>query len=384
MSDYSPAISITVVLFAALTMWLLYRQIGGKALLFAVFFALPSYNRQYMVLPVLLLLFDKALLEKPMHWLRCWIFSCFLAGLYYPLYGGALLLGTLPSGIRMLLRAIKETDWKTERKKPSFYILWFLTLVPVVLCLPLLLRMLRHTLTYSSQTLLADGISLFGQTPPDTFLPYLSGQWRDRLYLVYRFFLPMLPLWILGCLCLQVVMQLLSDKRAAKGMQKHSGFSLLFGLLAAFLTLAISYTYTLVRADTGVILQRTAPVLIAVFGMFLPVLLLRNRKMFPGRTTALLLGICFSLPFIIYHEINDMKFPNMWTYPDGQASLIMDDTSKLYNTYTVPDTFLAMDEVPILDHTMLGNGFMVADQVPYLTAYETVMQKCDSVQKQTW
>ena len=27
---------------------------------------------------------------------------------------------------------------------------------------------------------------------------------------------------------------------------------------------------------------------------------------------------------------------------------------------------------------------MVADQVPYLTAYETVMQKCDSVQKQTW
>lgn len=383
-SDYSPAISITVVLFAALTMWLLYRQIGGKSLLFAVFFALPSYNRQYMVLPVLLLLFDKALLEKPMHWLRCWIFSCFLAGLYYPLYGGALLLGTLPSGIRMLLRAIKETDWKTERKKPSFYILWFLTLVPVVLCLPLLLRMLRHTLTYSSQTLLADGISLFGQTPPDTFLPYLSGQWRDRLYLVYRFFLPMLPLWILGCLCLQVVMQLLSDKRAAKGMQKHGGFSPLFGLLAAFLTLAISYTYTLVRADTGVILQRTAPVLIAVFGMFLPVLLLRNRKMFPGRTTALLLGICFSLPFIIYHEINDMKFPNMWTYPDGQAALIMDDTSKLYNTYTVPDTFLAMDEVPILDHTMLGNGFMVADQVPYLTAYETVMQKCDSVQKQTW
>ncbi len=70
--------------------------------------------------------------------------------------------------------------------------------------------------------------------------------------------------------------------------------------------------------------------------------------------------------------------------PDGQAALIMDDTSKLYNTYTVPDTFLAMDEVPILDHTMLGNGFMVADQVPYLTAYETVMQKCDSVQKQTW
>ena len=364
-SDYSPAISITVVLFAALTMWLLYRQIGGKALLFAVFFALPSYNRQYMVLPILLLLFDKALLQKPMHWLRCWIFSCFLAGLYYPLYGGALLLGTLPLGIRMLVRAVKETDWKTERKKPSFYMLWLLTLVPVVLCLPLLLRMLRHTLTYSSQTLLADGISLFGQTPPDTFLPYLSGQWRDRLYLVYRFFLPMLPLWILGHLCLHVLLQIFSGKNTAKEMQKRSISRLFFG------------------PDTGVILQRTAPVLIAVFGMFLPVLLLGDRQL-PGKTTALLLGICFSLPLIIYHEVNDMKFPNMWTYPDGQASLVMDDTSKLYNTYSVPDTFLAMDEVPISDHSMLGSGFMVADQVSYLTTYEAVMQKCDSVQKQTW
>lgn len=383
-SDYSPAISITVVLFAVLTMWLLYRQIGGKALLFAVFFALPSYNRQYMVLPVLLLLFDKTLLQKPMHWLRCWIFSCFLAGLYYPLYGGALLLGTLPLGIRMLVCAVKETDWKTELKKPSFSILWLLTLVPVLLCLPLLLRMLRHTLTYSSQTLLADGISLFGQTPPDMFLPYLSGQWRDRLYLLYRFFLPMLPLWILGYLCLHVLLQTLSGKRAAKEMQKSGVPPLFFGLLAAFLTLAISYTYTLVRADTGVILQRTAPVLIAVFGMFLPVLLIRDSQSLPGRTTALLLGICFSLPLMIYHEVNDMKFPNMWTYPDGQAALVMDDTSKLYNTYAVPDTFLAMDEVPISDRSMLGGGFMVADQVSYLTAYETVMQKCDSVQEHTW
>lgn len=383
-SDYSPAISITVVLFAALTMWLLYRQIGGKALLFAVFFALPSYNRQYMVLPVLLLLFDKTLLQKPMHWLRCWIFSCFLAGLYYPLYGGALLLGTLPLGIRMLLRAVKETDWKSELKKPSFSILWLLTLVPVMLCLPLLLRMLRHTLTYSSQTLLADGISLFGQTPPDMFLPYLSGQWRDRLYLVYRFFLPMLPLWILGYLCVHVLLQPLSGKWAAKDMQKSSVSPIFFGLLAAFLTLAISYTYTLVRADTGVILQRTAPVLIAVFGMFLPMLLLGDGRKLPRKTVALLLGICFSLPLMIYHEVGDMKFPNMWTYPDGQAALVMDDTSKLYNTYAVPDTFLAMDEVPISDRSMLGGGFMVADQVSYLTAYEAVMQKCDSVQDKTW
>ena len=373
-SDYSPAISIMVVLFCILTMYLLCRHVGSaNALLFAVCFALPAYNRQYMLLPVLLLLFLKELLDKPGTWLKAWIFSCFLAGLYYPLYGAAALVGTLPLGIYMLVRYLRATDWKKEIRRPGFYIGWSLCLLPIVLCIPLLLRMVSHTLVYSGQTTLADGISLYGQTTPDFFLPILAGTHEYmRLWLYYgvRFFLPILPFAIGSAL----LMILLLKKRQKEDNERRI---LAFGFLGMMLALAVSYTYTLVRADVNMILSRTAPVLIAVFGMFLPVLLINYGKEQISRVTQtiIILG-CFSLPLLIYPKVSSMKFPDMWIYPNGEAELILDDKDKLFSYYEVPASFISMKEIDLPDTSMLGDGFMVADQIHYLTTYATVMEKC--------
>ncbi len=367
-SDYSPAVSIMVVLFCIITMYLLCRHVGGaNALLFAVCFALPAYNRQYMLLPVLLLLFLKELLDKPGTWLKAWVFSCFLAGLYYPLYGAAALVGTLPLGIYMLIRYLRTTDWKKEIKRPAFYIGWLLCLLPIALCVPLLLRMVSHTLVYSGQTTLADGISLYGQTAPDFFLPMLAethGHLRLWLYYGVRFFLPILPFAVGTAL---LVFLLLKKKRTP----------LCFGLISMMLALAVSYTYTLVRADVNMILSRTAPVLIAVFGMFLPVLLISYGKELIARgiKTILIIG-CFSLPLLIYPKVSAMKFPDMWTYPNGEAKLILDDKDKLFSYYEVPGNFISMKEIELPDTSMLGGGFMVADQIHYLTTYASVMEKC--------
>ncbi len=367
-SDYSPAISIMVVLFCIITMYLLCRHVGGAyALLFAVCFALPAYNRQYMLLPVLLLLFLKELLDKPGLWLKTWIFSCFLAGLYYPLYGAAALVGTLPLGIYMFVRYLRETDFKKEVKRPGFYIGWLICLVPIVLCIPLLLRMVSHTLVYSGQTTLADGISLYGQTVPDFFLPMLAGTREHlRLWLYYgvRFFLPMVP-FAVGAALLTIL--LIKKKKTILG----------FGLVAMMLALAVSYTYTLVRADVNMILSRTAPVLIAVFGMFLPALLINyGKEPFSRVTKAILILGCFSLPLLIYPKVSAMKFPDMWIYPNGEAELILDDKDKLFSYYEVPGNFIAMNEIELPDTSMLGDGFMVADQIHYLTSYAAVMEKC--------
>ncbi len=381
-SDYSPAISIMVVLFCILTMYLISRHVGGAwALVFAVFFALPAYNRQYMVLPVLLLLFLKELTDKPGRWLKVWIFSCFLAGLYYPLYGAGVLVGTLPLGIYMLVRFVKETDWRTELKKPAFYAGWILCLAPIVLAIPLLLRMVSHTLVYSGQTILADGISLYGQSAPDFFLPYLTGNHENvRLWLYYgfRFFLPILPLVIGAALCVLTI--LMRKKDTASGETAENKRTLLFGLIAMGLTLAVSYSYTLVRADVNMILSRTAPVLIAVMGMLLPVLLIRyGQKCFAPSLRMLVIGICFALPMMIYARVSSMKFPDMWVYPNGEASLIMDDADKLFHHYEVPETFISMSEIELPDTSMLGDGFMVADQVHYLTSYASVMEKAQAI-----
>ncbi len=371
-TDYSPAISITMVIFCILTMYLIYRHVGGAyATAFAVFFTLPCYNRQYMVLPVLLLLTLPGLLKKKNLWLWLWIFSCFLSGFYYPLFGAALLIGTFPLGIYQFFTFIKSGGLKSRLKKPLFYIAWGILIIIVTESLPLLLRMLRHTLTYSSQTVMADGIPLLGQTPPDAFMPYLAAfsGLRQGAYLSFRFLLPAAGVWIFFY-CFYYVIK----KRALRS------YALFF--IAGALTLMVSYSYTLVRADIDKILSRTSYTLIAVTGMFLPVLLIHYGKAIPKRSTlSAFMGICFALPMMIYAQVSWTKNPDLWVYPDGESQLVMDDAAKLFSSYEVPETFLKSEDtgLPAKYQKLLGSGFMVSDQLHYITDYASVTEKCETV-----
>lgn len=371
-TDYSPAISITMVIFCILTMYLIYRHVGGAyATAFGVFFTLPCYNRQYMVLPVLLLLTLPGLLKKKNLWLWLWIFSCFLSGLYYPLFGAALLVGTLPLGIYQMFTFIKDGGLKSNLKNPFFYIAWAVLIILVAESAPLLLRMLRHTLTYSSQTVMADGIPLLGQTPPDAFMPYLAAfsGLRQAAYLCFRFLLPVVGVWAF-IYCFYYVVK----KRASRS------YALFF--IAGALTLMVSYSYTLVRADINRILSRTAGTLIAVTGIFLPVLLIQCKKALPkGSTLSVFTGICFALPMMIYAQVSWTKSPDLWVYPDGESQLVMDDAAKLYSYYEVPETFLKSEDtgLPEKYQKLLGSGFMVSDQIHYITDYASVTEKCDAL-----
>ena len=122
-SDYSPAISITMVLICVLTRYLVYRHAGGTwALITAVFFALPCYNRQYLVLPSLLLLMFPGLIRNRNLWLKAWILTCFIGGLYYPLFGAAVLVGTLPFGLVQVISLVREPDFKKCFKTWSYFL----------------------------------------------------------------------------------------------------------------------------------------------------------------------------------------------------------------------------------------------------------------------
>ncbi|MBD5544502.1 MAG: hypothetical protein HDR01_09745 [Lachnospiraceae bacterium] len=383
-SDYSPSICITVVLFSIITMYLLAKHVGPcHALYFAVLFALPSYNRQYMVLPVLLLLTLPKLVENKGLWLPVYVFSCFLSGLYYPLFGAALLLGLAPLGLWQLISYIRSKDLKEDFKKPSFFIIWLLCILPILLAVPLLLKLLNHTLTYSSQTVLADGISLLGQSAPSHLFPFLAeGNLKNMCYIFLRFFLPMIGVWLLFYILLKYILV------SAKKFKKEKGLScpsLLFGLAAGAITLLVSYSYTLVRADYDMILSRTAPVLIAVLGMFLPILLFSYGNRFSRAFVFLVAAISFSLPMILYTKVEDMKFPNMWVYPNGNSDILLDDSHKLFTFYTVPEGFYRADELDISAETAkrLGTGFLINDQVHYINDYEKVIQKCSAVSRDT-
>ncbi|MBR1693370.1 MAG: hypothetical protein IJ711_11450 [Lachnospiraceae bacterium] len=400
-SDYSPAISISMVLFCILTMYLITEHAGTVwGVAFAVFFCLPCYNRQYFVLPVLLLLFLPKLLRKPNLWMKVWLLSCFIAGLYYPLFGGALVIGTLPLLIRQLTVFLRSEEWKKCRKSAGFYVNWFFCLLPVLASAGLLLRMLRHTLTYSSQTILADSISLWGQNPPDCFMTYVSNPEKRRiLYLLLRFLLPVSGVAIFAFLLSYV---LTNCRFKYRKQEADSSVHPLFFLLAGGLSLLVSYSYTLVRADTGMLLSRTSYILVAVAGMFLPVMLrscckaghsgsqgsLKRKadgSFLPQPLALLLTAACFSLPMLLYHQTSDVKRPDMWIYPDGESALVLDDGAKIYDHYDVPDSFVRSYDSGLSEKQIatLGEGFIVADQLHYLTDYSMVMDKCEAVQPDT-
>jgi len=384
-TDYSPAVSIMMVLFCAITMYLIHRHVGGMwALAFSVLFCLPSYNRQYMVLPVLLLLMLPALITKKRLWILTWIFSCFLAGLYYPLYGAGVLLGTLPFGIVQLLDWLKEKDaWLSQWKKPASLLQCIVVFVPILLAVPLLLRMLKHTLTYSSQTVLADGITLYGQSVPDFFLTFLTGHeyLRSFLYFSYRFLLPMLCVWLF----VAIMGYLIFNNKKETTLQEFLHSPIFYGITSGIITLCISYTYTLVRADVDVILSRTSYIACAVCGIFLPVVLISGKKYFSDclGCRTLLIAFCVSLPMMMYGTISDTKFPDMWVYPNGDSKLMFDDTAKLYSYYEVPELLLKSEDTGLSETltATIGDGFMVGDQLSYLTHYESVIEKCSAIKE---
>lgn len=396
-SDYSPAISITMVLFCIVTMLLITEHSGSVwGVAFAVCFALPCYNRQYFVLPVLLLLFLPKLIKRPNLWMKVWLLSCFVAGLYYPLFGAALVMGTIPLLIRQIIFFFRSGEWKKVRCNVWFYVNWILCLLPVAASIPLLLRMLKHTLTYSSQTIQADGIALWGQTPPDYFMTYLSDQKiRTWIYLTLRFLLPLLGV----CAFVFLFYLVLFDKAAghtpitnqrkppmtgAGKMHLIVFDTLIYALPCGAICLLISYSYTLVRADSGMLLSRTSYILTAVAGMFLPVLLQTyGRDSIPAFLRMLLTACCFTLPVMLYHQTSDLKRPDMWIYPDGESALIMDDAAKIYNHYEVPDLLIRAADTGLSGQQIetLGNGFMVSDQLHYINEYAKVMEKCSLIKE---
>lgn len=446
-SDYAPAISITMVIFCILSMFLIYKHVGGsKALMFAVLFTLPCYNRQYMVLPLLLLLTLPKLMEKPLAWFFCYILGSFLAGLYYPLFGAAVLLAIFPLAIWQVVNVMRKKSGQT--KQSILYFVAYIILFVLIICsFPLLFRMLNHTLIYSSQTILADGIALSNQTAPENFLSYLAGHQtiRHYLYMALRFLLPAIAIWLLLYFICVIIRnyQKLQDRHISQcDMSKNDNLQndkithnnqIIFNcliLLAGIITLVISYTYTLVRADIGKLLSRTGPILTAIIGIYLPVHLLSKKeflfsifkfrcnteKMHSAKNMSekmvfetnasekvayetnhsgkvnsfkyfidckyyLFIGFCLSLPMLLYAQVSETKNPDLWVYPDGESQMVMDDGAKLFAYYTVPETFLKSEDTGLSERyqELLGRGFMVADQIHYIEEYASVIEKCEKV-----
>lgn len=233
------AFTLVIIFISVITILLMWHFVGKLSIIYALWFCTPVYNRAYLVLPILLILLLPGLLKRRNLWLKCWVWCIFISGLYYPSYGVGMLVGTLPIGIWQGISFYKYDLKKVKIKR--FIFGWIIILLPIFLTMPMLVRMARHILTMSSQSVLADGITIFGQEVPTSFIPWLNlQQLRKGIYYGLRVYFPIFPLLLL----------LIAGLRFIPSESKEKDCIIKLNLLTGGVVLLISYTYSIIRSDT--------------------------------------------------------------------------------------------------------------------------------------
>lgn len=388
-TEYAASFVLFALLFEAVICFLLYRRLGGEWALFAVsLFHMPEYCRTWILLPVLLILSDSKLIKDKVRWFLFLIGCIFLVGLYYPLFGAALLFGTLPFGILMFLSFIKKKEWqeiqsKSKKQKNITLFVSGCLLLIVLWAVPLLWRMLSHVLSMAGQTLDVDGKSIIGYAVPDWFMPYLAG-WEKQalLYYVVRF--------VFGIVFVMVSVYCLGrffkynqrkktdgDENAAENDGKNTvinktnagdklcngGFLLLSSIP---IVLCFCYSYTMVCMDeswVGNILSRSDHVILFVAGLGGFVVLLECGSKFLTKAARNFLIACtLAIPFVFFYDCGDYAFPYLEGRTDDASAVVGEYADKLF-PYQVKEGYVLItdelaDAYPDVDFSRIGTGFI--------------------------
>lgn len=333
LANYAVSQNIFYLLVILAVVLLLKVQLKEEmVLLISLLLLVPDYNRIIFIIPVMLLLSWPKLIERKNLWLKAWFLTSLVQGLYYPVFGAAVCLGFLPLAIRQIVSLVKTGELKQLVRKPGFWIWWGVCVLPAVLCIPLLLGTLRHTLAMSGQTIYADGLARFGQGVASGFLPYVQAQ-TLRLILYYLMSFCVIPMvfWLAIALSLKLGVIHLEQKKLVIGDGIAAGLSLSVGLV-----LLISLSYTVVRLDSGSIYARSVGVIYAVFVMLM-VLLWRYLQ-----TDRLKYGL---LGFSVF----------LLTLAGGSGIGILNENGQLQSSYVVPEGYTLVSDSEI-EH--LGTGFI--------------------------
>lgn len=365
---YNMSFVIFALLFEAITIFLLYKKIGGTwALIIVVFFHMPVYCRGWIILPTVLLLSDKKLIENKALWLMSYVFVSFLDGLYYPLYGAALLLGAFPFAVLQVIAFVKKPDFKKK-----YVIPFLLLLVIIAFSVPLLYRMLRHVLSMSGQTISVDGMNIFQSEVPEWFMPFLSGfSGYSMIYYLFRF--------VFGILAVVVAVYLLCCFIKRNDKNFHAFLNDKYFMLSCVPPLiCICYTYTMVCMDedwVANLLSRSVFIFLSISGIFLLVFLICHGKCLLGeKNCAFLMALSFCIPFIFFAECQDYEFPNLEGTTDQNSYVIAEYQSKMM-PYALRDGYVLLDDSvkevnPYIHYERIGNGYVS----------QSVMEKLNKVQ----
>lgn len=368
---------IAIMLFASIIILFISMHVDAHyALLFAFLFHMPNYCRTFIIVPFILFLTLPAITKNKRRFLCCYVFCSFLAGLYYPLFGLALLCSFLPYAFATFISYCKEKTFTKEFKTKSFYIETIPCLCIILASIPLLIRMAKHILAYSHQTILGDGFALGLADIPDFFIPYLANIQsftypRAVLYFAFRFLFPMICMWIpLLFLCAFIYKSYVKKQHDFQAFVSPA-FSF---ICCCFLILPVCYTYTLVVMDenwVAKLLSRSGHVYLWIFGVILPIVLIKYADAFLSLTKAnYILAVCsITIAMLSFHKMEDYQFPSV----DGitnRESAVIGEYADNFAPIPVSDQMKLISDQNMNAFPKLSYGFISSDVLNNLYDYE--------------
>ncbi len=254
-------------------------------------YILSEYNRSAFILLILVVLISPKLRKNNNLWLLVYALSSLFHGLYYPIFGAAICIGFLPLALYKVVMIFRSGEWKTLFRKVSFWLGWGVALLILLASIPLLVGTLRHTLAMSDQTILADGLSRFGQYAGDSFFPYLENQQVIRQVLLYVLtFLPLAAIVWIGFIFATSI-------RTTGAENRFEGKDVETTLLLLLLCIVppVIYTYSIVRLDVGDLLSRSFTPLAALLIAILIICVQNKSARHLIYSIAVLIGVFFAM-----------------------------------------------------------------------------------------
>ena len=251
--------NIFYLTISGIIVFLLRRQLNNYwILLISLLIPVMRYNRVALIIPIMILLTWPKLIKNRNLWLKAWVLTSLLNGLYYPVYGAAVCIGFLPLAIYQSASYLK-TNLLSDMKKKEFWIDWAACLLPVLLCTPLLLGTLKHMIAMASQTVYADGISRFGQTLPDYFFAYIQHMGvRLLAYDAFTFVIQASVVWTSAILAMKIGRVSFKNKRVKSKNLEAVALCLSFGI-----AVMVAFSFTLIRIDLNSLYARSAGIIFA-------------------------------------------------------------------------------------------------------------------------
>ena len=352
--SYYPAYSLRIMVWCIILAVLIYILVGEKFSL--VIFSLVSltiYNRIYLILASFLILAIPRLIKRRVNWIQTYALLSILSVFYYPLNGVGVVLGGLPFALVQVYLIIKEKLFFKSLKQKLFWALNLILIFPAILTFKYALGLIKMMKLLSSQTVLADGINLYGYSnPAPWFKRYiLNYEFRNNMWYVLVF----LGISFILLIFIYFLLLYLSQNKSIIKKIKSPEF---FILTSSCIAIPINYTYMILRMEwvDGLQFFRQSNTIIA-FGFILLVYIYRySQKNLNKNIKLITVSVILAYLILVKGDI-----------PIGNEINFLPHTHKLNDMVYVDGNKMNLPK--------LGKGIMKKKDVEYIASYKEMKEK---------